>query len=179
MSFFNWGQESVYKNMSDFEAGMDVLRKYYELSKSYRSRDPMRDISYSEFESKIMSTPKAQSKIKGIGLGVKFIEFDQGQVSEAMDDLAATIDGKIPADLSVFRQALNKEAQDIHIARFLDEVVVKSAADIAKGSQNIGKGVITGGKELLSWAGYTPLILAGGGTLAILAYFYAKGSKGV
>lgn len=114
---------------------------------------------------------RGKSSISGLGLGIAITDTDWDKVDEAMEALAETAKGQIPATNNSFNMALSNRLQEIDFDAIM-EISSDTATDLVKHSQELGDKALTGLKgtfALFSQAKY--LIPVGLGAYLFMQYY--------
>ncbi len=118
---------------ADYDSGMRALKYYYDELDA--------DFDFQSFLLTVRKIGVTESFISGLGLGIKFAEADEGEVQEAMADLAEKMNYKIPAKPSVFTLAVSDRLQEVDFD-MIKNVAIDTALESGKiavvASQNIG-----------------------------------------
>jgi hypothetical protein len=130
-----------YDSMTDFEVGEFYMRAFFDSPKYSNAK-----ITYDGFINTLrtnLGDIMAQGQVEGLGLGIKFTKMSKDDVLIAADDLASIANGKTPASIGDFRQALIGQAT----ATPLTDAIVESA--IVQGFAKIGNTIFNVGDTTL------------------------------
>lgn len=159
-----------YESMSDHDVGMDALEHFHKIAVIEAQAKGHLVFSFEKMVEMISSVRGGTSQINGLGLGIKLIDFGEGDVKDSMETLAKTTEGRIPKNIAVFREALMNEATVYanKIGGFLEDnpigqTLVKTAAvtqwTIDTGA-SLGKELVESTVDILKWR--KPLLVTGG-----------------
>lgn len=183
-----------YSKMTDIEVGLEAIKHYNTYAMPIAKEKGHLPLSYERMVEIIESGQGGRNQITGLGLGIKLINFGEGDVKAAMEQLAIATEGRVPRNTAVFRQALTSEATSIaELGQgYLDTPVGEVFQDLAETTQFIGNtginlakataktavqvvdttGDILKYRKLVFWS-----LLAVGGTLAgLIAYDRLSGT---
>ena len=149
---------------SDVPNGTQALQYYFNYSTQYPN------FPYTDFQTMLNDlTAQSPELISTIGFTIRTADISDSQVQTAMQNVADHGQGNLPANLSVFFNALGKAASNPGFWDAIPFVAAQSfsqiASGVATGLQNVGTGVL-GTLSLASTAAkYLPIILIGAGGL--------------
>lgn len=135
---------NYYDNMTDYAVGADYITRFF--NSSYNTGRKISAYTYVITLRQNLGASIADSQIRSLGTGIKLAELSESTVQEAADELAKLADGKVPATIGDFRQALIGQAT----ATPFTDAVVQSA--VVQGFQKVGDTLITAADTVVSLA---------------------------
>lgn len=154
-------------DQQDYDAGIKVLRTYWNFSKAGTS-------TFDEFLVKVFPVEKKRPiYIRGIGLGVNSSGATDSEVFSAMKKMAALSQGRIPSDYQVFFKFIGNETITINWISALAYTAGETGKTLLGGAEDLGGSLITSAK-ILNYI--LPIIVVGG--VLLLVYSWINRTSG-
>lgn len=151
--------------IQDRENGLKAIEMFHNFSKDLF---PM--AYYLTFDELVnIIDTRSKSSIAGLGLGITITDTDWDKVEEAMESLAETAQGQVPASNNAFNMALSNRLQEIDFDA-ISEITANTATDLIKHSQEIGDKALTGLKGTFALIGQAKYLLP----IGLMTYFLGK-----
>jgi hypothetical protein len=116
---------------------------------------------------------RGKASISGLGLGIAVTDTDWDKVEEAMESLAETAKGQLPASNNAFNMALSNRLQEIDFDA-ISEIASNTGSDLIKHSQEIGDKALTGLKGTFALISQAKIFIPLGLGIYFLGKVYIK-----